>query len=571
MKIIKRLKEDKLISFLLILVIILGIFIRFNDFTEVSFWNDDMSTVPSGILWFYPHSYFPGLSGNAEPQLGNILIGLGCITSGEDFSRISEIQPGYYPGRPALIADPLIKSELNCHIPVYIFGLLFFIAIILLALNLFDRYASLYIISFFAFFPQVLVYSRWIHVDILMWFFIILGYYFLYKAYISEKYSKKENLFFILAFSLFALSIATKFTGLPFFIFGLFILSLKYKDEIFSYLKKHNKEVIESNKEKYMKILSILAPSLIASVLLVLLPFKFSFKNLNDVLKSIRSIHNPYNSGVSLHFNVFSYIRDFLIQLNVIDMIIFLFSIFIIYKLIRKEKTIKEKFILYLVVFYFISIFLFNALEIFRLAIPYTFGLVFLMGLTFSDNEYSLINIINKNKKRIIFSIIMLVYIIYSFTIAFSGSPYFLQKNPLECTLNKDCRPEGRRLYGFSTNIIAEELNKIMKDNETFFPGSGILFYYIRSEDDIHEYRLNVDFQRQTGQKLKIVDYLNFYRPNGRFPRYLLLDPYYIEFFDEEERLIKQKIKPKVIVKNRGHEIVYIYDVLEFTRFENEQ
>lgn len=561
-KITNKIKEDKLIYSLLIIVIILGLFLRFNDFSNIGYWDDDESAVPAGILWYYPHSFFPGLAGNSEPQLGNILIGLGCLTSGEDFSGISNIQPGYYPGRSGLIGKELVNSNINCHIPMYLFGLFLFIAVILLSLVLFDKYSSLYIISFFAFSPFVLRYSRWIHTDILMWAFVIIGYYFLYKGFITEKYLKKEKLFFILTFSSFSLATVTKLTGAPFIIFAFIILLIKYKEETLSLLKGD-----KIRKEDIVKFLPILVPSFIISLIIILLPFKLNIKNITDMLDSIKRIHNPYHSGISLHFDLYNQVYDFFLNLNVIDMIIALFSIFIIYKIITKKRTKQEEFILYSLIFYIISIFLFNSLELYRLAFPYMFSLVFLMGLTFSENEYSLINLITKNKKRIVFGLIIIVYIIYSFSIVYSTSPYFIQKNPIKCKLTK-CEPVGEELLPFSAKDISYELNNLMKDNETFFPGRGMIYYYTRENDDVYDYAFFTDFQRQVGKKPGIADYVNYYRPNGRFPRYLILDPYYNEIFGDEERLIKENIKPKVVVKVMDKEIIYIYDVYEFIRIE---
>ena len=79
-----------------------------------------------------------------------------------------------------------------------------------------------------------------------------------------------------------------------------------------------------------------------------------------------------------------------------------------------------------------------------------------------------------------------------------------------------------------------------MLDNETFFPGSGLLYYYIRPEDDSQIFSFDVSFQRQTGRTPGVGDYIAYYRPNGRTPRYLLLDPYANDVFGEEERLIKE-------------------------------
>ena len=578
MEIIKKIKEDKLMSSLFILIIFLGLFLRFNDFSETPFWNDDLSTVPSGILWFYPHSYFPGLSGNSEPPLGNMAIGLGCITSKEDFSGVSQIQPGFYPGRPALIGKPMINSELNCHIPVLIFGLLFFIAVILLALTMFDKYSALYIISFYSFFPEILRYSRWIHVDMLQWAFITFGLLFLYKAFIEEKYSKKETIFFILSFSSFALALATKLTSAPFFVFGAFILCMKYKDELNSLAKKafylvskeKLREDLNENIKKEKRFMIISVSSIILSLFLLLLPFKLSPKNFFEMYKLIRTVHNPYNNGISFH-NPITQISIFLSNFNIFDVILFFLSLFILYKLIMKKRDSQENFILYLIVFYLISVLLFNALELYRLTVPFFFGIIFLISLLFSEKDYSLINFIGKSKKRIIFIVLILTYSSFSFYIAFAGSPSFLQENPLECTFNKGCPNKGEALQLYSTKIIADELNNLLEENETFFPGSGVLYYYIRQEDDSQIFLFETDFRRQTGKSPGIADYLTYYRPNGRFPRYLILNPYSNEKFGEQERLIKERIEPTLIVKNKDKDIVYIYDVLKFIVVQNER
>src|SRR3989344_721333 len=132
MNFLSKLKEDKIFAITFLLIIFLGLFIRLYEYDQVGLWNDDVSTIPSGLLWFYPHSYFPGLSGHSEPPVGNILIGAGCMLSGEDFSRVSEIKPTFYPGREELIGQQLIMAENYCHFPIYLFGILFFIMIVIL-------------------------------------------------------------------------------------------------------------------------------------------------------------------------------------------------------------------------------------------------------------------------------------------------------------------------------------------------------------------------------------------------------------------------------------------------------
>ena len=130
-----RFKHDKLFLLFLFIIMVLGLFVRLNDFSEVGYWNDDMTTLPTGLLAFYPHSFFPGLAGQGEPILGNLIIGAGCMLSGENFSAVSELKPMFYPGREELLGSQLVNAFPYCHIPMYLFGVLFFLAISLLSIT----------------------------------------------------------------------------------------------------------------------------------------------------------------------------------------------------------------------------------------------------------------------------------------------------------------------------------------------------------------------------------------------------------------------------------------------------
>src|SRR3989344_4579732 len=129
-----EIKQDKLFLVLLIIIILLGIFIRFYKFSEVGYLNDDMAHIPAGLMWFYPHDYFPGLN-YGNPPLGDIFTGLGCKLSGEDFSGVSKVRPFFYPDRSIFLPN-LAKEgvDIFCHMPMYIFGLIFFILIIIFSL-----------------------------------------------------------------------------------------------------------------------------------------------------------------------------------------------------------------------------------------------------------------------------------------------------------------------------------------------------------------------------------------------------------------------------------------------------
>ncbi|MEM4266882.1 MAG: hypothetical protein QW404_02405, partial [Candidatus Nanoarchaeia archaeon] len=232
-----ELKRDKLLLSLVIIILVLGVYVRFSHYGEESYWNDDMTTVPTGLLWFYPHNTYPGLAGQGEPALGNYFIGLGCISSGEDFSSVTKISPMFYPGREILLGEAMTKADRQCHLPMFIFGILFFVAICILALIFLDLYSATYVISFFAFFPFLLYLSRWIHVDIIAHTFLAFGLIFLWFFYNSKKYSFKETVLFSIALVFFSLAFSTKFPMAAFLIFAVFILLEKYRTESLGLLK----------------------------------------------------------------------------------------------------------------------------------------------------------------------------------------------------------------------------------------------------------------------------------------------------------------------------------------------
>ena len=239
---LQEIKQDKIFLTLLILIILLGIFIRFNNFSEIGYWSDDQAHIPAGLMWFYPHTYYPGLN-YGNPPLGDIFIGLGCKISGEDFSGVSKVRPFFYPDRQSLLPN-LAKEKVDmfCHLPMYIFGLIFFILIIIFALTFFEPYPALFLISFFAFYNPLLIFSRVIKPDVILWVFLIAGLFSLLKAY-QEYNFKKELIFFLASFLFLALALATKFTAAIFFIFAIFILFIKHKLEILDIIRRISKKI----------------------------------------------------------------------------------------------------------------------------------------------------------------------------------------------------------------------------------------------------------------------------------------------------------------------------------------
>ena len=52
-----KLKKDWKIILILTILILLGIVVRLVNYSDVGYWNDDPTTVPTALAWFYPHPY----------------------------------------------------------------------------------------------------------------------------------------------------------------------------------------------------------------------------------------------------------------------------------------------------------------------------------------------------------------------------------------------------------------------------------------------------------------------------------------------------------------------------------
>lgn len=252
--------------------------------------------------------------------------------------------------------------------------------------------------------------------------------------------------------------------------------------------------------------------------------FNFSIKNLTDTYYYMTSLN--YEGVQALGFsisNLFRWLGGFLVKLSVLDLWVFLFSVFILVKIIfKKPKTKQEKFTLYLVLLCFLIITFFKSGIMVGLvhAMPFMFGFFILMSLTFSDEPYSILRTFKIKKKY--FLIFLIAYTVISFSTLYFAPFHRFYNNPLICPILK---------YGACEQHLQEikpttqYLENILKDDETFLP-TGIYNFYYRYNDDILWWIFYSNFKKQTGKEPRLVDYLKYYKPEGRRVRYLYTDPY---------------------------------------------
>ncbi|MDD4877881.1 MAG: hypothetical protein PHO02_02485 [Candidatus Nanoarchaeia archaeon] len=573
-----EIRKDKILLVIFIAVILLGITVRFIYPTEPGLWNDDMSTLPTGLLWFYPHEYYPGLSAEGEPALGAFMFGAGCMLSGEDFSAVTKIKPMWYPDRPMLFGKELIKAEDYCRISSYFFGLLLFLALILLSLSLLDQYSALFSISFFAFYSHILQLSRWIHEDIVEYTFIAFGLLFLWKFFSSEKYGAKELFLFIFSMIFFALAFGTKIPAAAFLLFAIAMLLIKYKREVGYILKRLEiwlgfkiSDKLKETTINLRRLALMIFTGLTVYILTLLLPFEFNLRNILLVIQKYRSVDVMQGSAfgsLSLNTNFWGAIHNFLLSLNIMDIILLLVSIFVLVMLfLLKKKEVNEWFITSLVVFFIAVLAIFPSMVLLRVFIAFFWGIPLIMGLVISKSAYSPLNLLNlkEKTKRLVLILILLSYISVASYTAFLNAPYFEYRNPLICD-EQECLIS----YSFfADSQLGVFLQGILKDNSTTFESFavyGMVYYYIRPEEGQEMLFLRESLRQQIGRMPTLRERIMYFKPLGRTIQYIPFDPNK-DYNDEFIMELKHKYVPnyKVILKH-GFEAYWIYDLQNLTK-----
>lgn len=569
-----QLKNNKLLIIVLIIALALGLYLRFDDYAAEGYNSDDVNTIPAAVFAYYPHSYFPGLV-STEPPLGNYIIGLGCMASGEDFSRVSSVKPLFFPDRSAYIGQAAKNAENYCFAPVYIFGVIFLIGIIIFAFSFFPCIRSAaYFIIFFTFFSGTIASSRILKPDIIFFTFTIFASAFLWKGYDTEKGLFKEKLYFFFALAFLGLAGATKFPAGALIIFSFFLLLEKYSKELLYLLQKGLNRIdinildnrIGGGPVNIKSLLIITAVSLFSSYFFLMLFFNFDIKNLLDTYHYMTSLN--WSGVQTLGFSMSSFLRwlvDFIIKLSIIDFFIYLFSIYIFIKIIfKKSKTNQEKFAIYFILLclLLVTIFKSGVLSSVVHATPFMLGFFILMSLTFSDKSYSIFSIFKINKKY--FLIFIIGYLMISFLTLYFAPFHHIASNQLVCSFtNIDyCK----NYIGYPVKPVSLYFESVLNEDETFFQ-TGIFNYYTRHNDDILWWIFYSNFKKQTGKEPRLGDYLKYYQPEGRRIRYLHTAPYisqnpadYVGIWGDIENL-KKDYKPNHIIKLYNKDAAYIYDL----------
>jgi len=568
-------KKDKLTIIFLIILIVLGVYLRFNNYNTIGYPHDSLLTTAGSVAWFYPLDYFPGFI-YMGPPLGNLIIGSGCMLSGQDFSAISNAHQLFSPDIPILIGQQMTDAEPYCKIPIFLFGLIFFLLLSLLSILLLRSYYALFPIAFFTFSQFILEWSRVISVDIISYVFIFSGLIFLYKAYIEAKQTKKENIFFILALISMGFAGATKLSAgiyLPF----LFLLYLeKYWQEtklliktIFKTIKLNIGNKINTLEET--KLFPFIKKSIIYLLIYsiaILLPYKLNPGLLIDTIKGFRELEASF-VGLSINSQIFSIIHTFLLKINEIDLLIFIFSLFILVKLIiKKPKQKNEKFILYLLgLFVFVALFSAST-GLFRVALPFVISIPLLMSLTFSNKKYSIFSIFNIpiEKRKKIFFIFIVIYILYSSLITIAHQPYYHRGNNIVCLFEKEncdhIMISG--LYSRSIKQTVNFLNPLMNDNETFlFLEGAVVYVYGRQNDSFQHLQFDNYVYSQTGRYSTIPEKIEYFKPDGRDIRYYIPPRWYTS---EESDIFKKDYIPNYFIKLDDKDVIKIYDLYNLKR-----
>ncbi len=229
--------------------------------------------------------------------------------------------------------------------------------------------------------------------------------------------------------------------------------------------------------------------------------------------------------------------------------------------LFKKNKSKLDNFLLYFTLIgIVVSIFL-RLLEINRLAIPFLLFFIFLMAMSLSDRWISIPKLI-KIPPRTFFFVFMIVYVVFSFTIALSSSPYFITVNRAHCLSDKSkCTSAvSSEISGFSSKVVYNYLKDRLGPGETFYGPSEVIHFYIKRSQHMTNFQFDTQFKQQVGHDPTLLERIQYYHPNNETIRYLFLSPYQ-NLFGQEGLELKSKYEPNDIIKIQGMDIYYVYDL----------
>lgn len=544
----RNLLQDKPVLVLLLVILALGIFVRVYDYNEVGMWNDDQSTVPTGLLWFYEHDYYPGLSGSGEPAFGHLLVGAGCMLSGKDFSGVKQIVPMFYPGREVLLPG-LSKAIDYCKVPGVVFGIVLLFLIAVLALLVLDKYATLLATAFYAFYPPLIQLSTFIHVDVFSYVFIAASLIALYLFYVAEIGSTKEKVWFAVSVMFAGLAFGTKLPSAAYMVFAFLLLAEKNFETIKSLLGKAlNLSFVKRDVEvSYKPLLENLFIGLGTAAATIYLVFEFSFRNVLSVITKYRADSSTDLATFGLNTRFFGYIYDFFFMANPLDILLFAVSVYILVRLVLNFRELHngERFLVYLYgLFVAVNLFM-ETFKIIRVLIMFSFSLALVMGSSLSSR----FSPVPKQWMRWFALSFVLVYAVVGFLSAFSVSPHFVSCNPLLEPLTPElCKGDYTH---FATEQIASKLGSIMAEDETFLPvGMDMLYYYLNPEQSYDSYQFRLLFRQQTGSDPSLENQIKYFRhPLNKTARYVLVNP---------ANPTDDSVAKKFFLENDPNEVAYL-------------
>lgn len=567
MKLIGTIRQNKLFYILMLVILVTGTAIRFSDYAAEGYDMDAQNVLAAATYWYYPpYKVFPGMI-YQEPPLGDIIIGAGCMASGEDFSNTREITPLYFPNRALLIGESTTKAESYCFFPIYLFSVIFLIIIAVMAGIMLGKIPALYMTAFVAYSPLLITWGRRMHVDIILWAILALGLLFLWLGYSAEPNSRKERKYFILSFIFLGLAGATKYTVGLYMITAPLLFIEKHRKELVIYLGKLSKMLSLNVWEKHaaekinIYTLKTLAYSTIAMAAAFLAPYKFSVSNVLEMLKVFTTQNRPGAGTAHISWNFFKGIYAHLVYMNIFDTIILLLAIFtLIFIIIKRDKEPLEKFVLYLMMLQIIALTFVGDLllgigGVFR-SVPYMFGMLLLMALAISDKPYSITKLFNVNKKYLY--AFLLIYIIFS-SYTIYAAPFRQRANDFVCYLNeKDCK---EIVSAAQPKAAAEYMRPLLKENETYFHGDfdSTVYFYLRPETSDTLWQMITYSMQKAGRRPTIPEYQQMFASIGQKLRFVLLNPNVTEVEDRKEFM--RMYEPNKILTAQGLELGYAYDL----------
>jgi len=99
----------------------------------------------------------------------------------------------------------------------------------------------------------------------------------------------------------------------------------------------------------------------------------------------------------------------------------------------------------------------------------------------------------------------------------------------------------------------------LLKEGETFYGPSNIIYYYLKRSQHYTSWQFDVAFNQQFGRDPSLPDVVKYFHPENESVRYFFVNPYIK--LGKDVDAFKATYLPYDVIRIDGLDVFYVYDL----------